>query len=271
MAHKLVAVAAAIAYTFTTTTNAAACKTTTLRSSPPDNGTHVALMSFSYCGGVLNLTSYIENDDYDKVVTLYYTNSAGQSTPLSSTTLNYESSIAGTNFELWGSTTPLYYDGIKKLLNITYQATDIGETFTQQLNKAVTPSGAPIPAPSSPPAPYATPLGFADDVTNFLAVTPNSQAELSLARMFTNINPAIAGHASGTVVAARSGPSYPQTDPDYEYNWVRDSSLTMDVVQKLYSAATNPKAKTQYENVLFQYATARATEQEDPSKSNAVQ
>ena len=58
--------------------------------------------------------------------------------------------------------------------------------------------------------------------------------------------------------------SYPQTDPDYEYSWVRDSSLTMDVVQMFYSAATKSGVKAKYENVLFEYATARATEQNDP-------
>jgi len=83
--------------------------------------------------------------------------------------------------------------------------------------------------------------------------------------MFLNINPDVAGAVEGVVVAARSGPTYPQTDPDYEYNWVRDASLTMDVVQTLYAAATKSKAKTQYENILFEYATARATEQNDPN------
>ena len=272
MAQKLLGVAASIAFCFSNGANAAAtaaaCKTTTLQSTTPDNGTHVALQGFSYCGGTLNATAYISNDDYDKVVTLYYTNAAGKATALSSNTLNYVSSISGTNFELWSSSTPIYYDGIQELLNITYQATDIGETYDQVLNKMVTASGAPAPTKSSPPAPYATPLGFADDVTEFLAVTPHSESETALQRMFLNINPAIQGAAQGVVVAARSGPSYSQTNPDYEYNWVRDSSLTMDVVQKLYTAATNTKAKAQYESVLFQYAKARATEQLDPSMWN---
>ena len=67
------------------------------------------------------------------------------------------------------------------------------------------------------------------------------------------------------MVAAQSGPTYPQTNPDYEYNWVRDASLTMDVVESLYGAATNTTAKLQYQKILFQYATARATEQTDPN------
>ena len=40
--------------------------------------------------------------------------------------------------------------------------------------------------------------------------------------------------------------------------------MTMDVVQTLYNAATKAKVKTNYQNVLFQYAAARATEQNDP-------
>jgi glucoamylase len=38
----------------------------------------------------------------------------------------------------------------------------------------------------------------------------------------------------------------------------------MDVVQALYAAATKSKAKNYYQNVLFEYAMARATEQNDP-------
>jgi glucoamylase len=69
----------------------------------------------------------------------------------------------------------------------------------------------------------------------------------------------------GIVVAARSGPSYDQKLPDYEYNWVRDASLTMDVVETLYAAADDDDAKGQYEKILFQYAKARAVEQNDPN------
>jgi glucoamylase len=69
----------------------------------------------------------------------------------------------------------------------------------------------------------------------------------------------------GIVVAARSGPSYDQKIPDYEYNWVRDASLTMDVVETLYAAADDDDAKSQYEKILFQYAKARAVEQNDPN------
>lgn len=53
------------------------------------------------------------------------------------------------------------------------------------------------------------------------------------------------------------------TDEEHSLR-VRDASLTMDVVQTLYSAATKSKPKSFYENVLFEYATARATEQNDP-------
>lgn len=39
----------------------------------------------------------------------------------------------------------------------------------------------------------------------------------------------------------------------------------MDVVQRLYCAATNLKAISAYEAILFEYATARATEQTLPN------
>lgn len=138
----------------------------------------------------------------------------------------------------------------------------------QQLGLPVDATGAPEPSLAVPPAPYASPLGFGDDITDWLAVKGNpnvdSEAKLAFQRMFLNINPAVEGAVDGVVVAARSGPSYEQKDPDYEYTWVRDASLTMDVVATLYTAATKRKVKQQYEEILFEYAGARATEQNDP-------
>jgi len=78
-----------------------ACQTTTLQTSVPSNGSEVALQSFSYCGGTFNATAYIANLDYGKTVTLYYTNAQGQSTPLSSLTFGYSSSIGNGSWELW--------------------------------------------------------------------------------------------------------------------------------------------------------------------------
>lgn len=213
---------------------------------------------------LFNATAYIANLDYDKIITLYYTNRQGISTPLSSLTFGYSNAIADTNWELWTTSTLVYVDGITTLLNLTFEATDLGETYVEQLGQTVNATGPAPPTLPSPPAPYATPSGFGDDVTSWLAVNTSSELETALTRMFLNINPEIEGDANGTVVAARSGPSYTQTDPDYEYNWVRDSSLTMDVVQMLYSAASN-SSKTQYQDVLFEYAVARATEQNDPN------
>jgi glucoamylase len=198
------------------------------------------------------------------VVTLYYTNRQNESTAFSSLTFGYSSSIANTSWELWTTSTPVYVDGITQLLNLTFVASDIGQTYVQQLNLPVNASGAPEPTLPSPPAPYASPSGFSDDITSFLSVINGSESETAFTRMFLNINPAFEGAVNGTVVAARSGPSYPQTDPDYEYNWVRDASLTMDAVQTLYAAATDSNAKSQYETILFEYSTARATEQNDP-------
>lgn len=250
---------------FASTTLGQACVTTTVQSSVPTNGTELALQSYSYCGGTLNASAYIANVDYDKVVSLYYTNAQGLSTPLSVVDFGYSSGIGNGSWELWTTSTPVYIDGITELLNLTFVASDVGETYVQILNLPVNASGAPAPTLPSPPAPYATPKGFGSDITSWLSIKNGSESETAFERMFLNINPAIAGDAEGTVVAARSGPSYTQTDPDYEYNWVRDSSLTMDVVQTLYAAATKAKAKMQYEDILFEYATARATEQNDPN------
>lgn len=232
-----------------------------------------------------HVQAYIANVNYNKIVNLYYTNRQNESTPLSVISLNYQSSIGSDGaWEFWGANTPVYIDGITELLNITYQATDIGETYHQILNIEVEATGAPEPSLPEPPAPYARPQGFGDDITAFLSPESNSGSEALTAfdRMFLNINPAIDGAAKGlitsplldrihsltflgVVVAARSGPSYDQKIPDYEYNWVRDASLTMDVVYKLYAAATKKNARSDYMKILFQYATARAREQIAPN------
>lgn len=254
----------AVGVAFLSSVYAQSCNTTTLQGSTPSTG-NVVLKDFSYCGGTLNTSAYINNLAYNKKVTVYYTNAQGQSTPLTSIGLGYDSSISNTNYELWTSSTPVYIDGIQQLLNITYDVVDNNEEYSQQLNKKVIASGKPAPTLPSPPKPYATPKGFSDDITNFLANTASSQVGASFTKMFRNINPAVAGAVDGVVVAGRSGPSFESHITDYEYDWVRDSSLTMEVVQQLYDASSKAGATTQYQKVLFQYATARATEQNDPN------
>ena len=76
--------------------------------------------------------------------------------------------------------------------------------------------------------------------------------------MFKNIN--VSGAALGTVIAAQS-----YAAPNYAYHWVRDASLTMDVVNDLYAAATKDSAKAAYEAILFEYAHASVVEQLDPT------
>lgn len=233
------------------------CTTFVEADSIPSDATGVALYSYSYCGGTLNLTAYVENIDYDKIIEVYFTNAQNQSTPLSVIGLGYNSSIPNTNWEYWSSSTPVYVDGITELINITYAATDVDQFYYEVLNIAVVASGNPIPSAAAPPTPYATPSGLADDITTYLAPTNGSEAGLSKVLMFDNID--IPGAANGTVIAAQS-----YTAPDYAYNWVRDSSLTMDVVQQLYASASSSDAQNYYSNILFQYAQARTTEQNDP-------
>jgi len=193
--------------------------------------------------------------NYNKIVTLYYSNGAGVVTPLSVITFGYTSDTAN-HYEIWSANTPdVYLDGITQLLNITYQALDVGKVFVQVLNINVVATGA-APTTTAPPVPYATPRGFANDITQWLAARQGSEAAIAKTLMFDNIN--IPGAAPGTVIAAQS-----YTAPDYAYNWVRDSSLTMDVVQSFYAAGTGSHKAT-YESILFQYAQARYQEQVDP-------
>ncbi|GAB7345807.1 hypothetical protein MBLNU457_4067t1 [Dothideomycetes sp. NU457] len=237
-----------------------ACQLTTVRSNVP--ASHVALQSYSYCGGYLNVTAFVANTHYNKVVTLSYSNAQNVSTPLTSVALGYRSSILDTDYEYWSGYFPVYIDGITELLRLDFQDIDSGQTYSQPLAINVVPSGAPAPKYiPSVPAPYASPTGLADDITDWLAEVETSQAATAKALMFLNINPDVPGASSGTVTAARSGPSYPAKDPDYEYNWVRDSALTMDVVQTLYAASTSSQVTSLYETILFEYAAARSREQ----------
>ncbi|KAF2104180.1 hypothetical protein NA57DRAFT_30202 [Rhizodiscina lignyota] len=107
------------------------------------------------------------------------------------------------------------------------------------------------------PTPYATPTGLASDITSYLEASSSSEAGLAKTLMFANID--VDNSANGTVIAAQS-----YSNPNYAYNWVRDASLTMDVVQSLYAAATSDAARDNYANILFAYAGARTAEQNDP-------
>jgi glucoamylase len=171
------------------------CNTNTILASPPSDG-NVALQAYSYCGGTLNVTAYIANLDYNKLVTLFFTNRQNVSTPLASISLNYIEGVAS-NFELWGSAVPIYIDGITELLNLTYQATDIGETFVQQIDIPVVASGASEPSPAAPPTPYATPLGLSSDITAWLQTNTTSEAVVAKSRMFSNINTNVTGATNG--------------------------------------------------------------------------
>lgn len=178
--------------------------------------------------------------------------------------MDYKSAVPDTNnaWEYWKTRTPIWIDGITAFTNLTYQDLDNGATYVKKLNTRVKASGAPEPSLPAPPKPYATPRGFGDDITEFFAVS--KEAGIAHDRMFLNVNPRLEGAVNGTVVAAQSGPSYEQELPDYEYSWVRDASLTMDVVRELYAAAEDGEVESAYETLLFEYAAARATEQNDP-------
>ncbi|KAE9991814.1 hypothetical protein EG327_010916 [Venturia inaequalis] len=232
------------------------CTTSIVSTAPPANGTGVQLQQFSYCGGDLNITAYIEDVNYEKIVIVSYSDRSNKSTPVNSIALDYVSAVTGNErWQIWSAKTPIYIDGITELLKITYKAVNVNKVYTQILNIPVIASGGPAPAPLAAPVPYATPSGFSDDITSWLAVGALSQIATCKTRMFDNINSV--GAANGTVVASTS-----TANPDYHYNWVRDAALTMDVVVDLYQAATVPSAISYYEKILFQYSQARAGQQQ---------
>jgi len=219
----------------------------------------IALQEYSYCGGYLNISVWVQNVNYNKVVQLYYADGSGKVTPLSIISLGWVAMADNTNngWEYWAAQTPVYLDGLTKLVNLTYDALDINQHFVQTLNIDVQPSGSPPPAPPPEPVPYARPQGFSSDISDYLVANASTQASISKKRMFDNISPE--GAVKGLVAAAQS-----KADPDYWYHWVRDAALTMDVVVILYDAAS-PGKKAFYEDTLFAYAEASNNEQNDPT------
>ncbi|KAF3912754.1 Glucoamylase [Dactylellina cionopaga] len=233
------------------------CETVTTQGNIPDYP--VALQQYSYCGGYLNVSAWIQNVNYNKVVQLYYADAAGRVSPLNAISLGWVRMADGTNngWEYWAAQTPVFIDGVSKLINITYDALDVHQQFIQTLNIEVEPSGPPAPPPPPEPVPYAKPQGFSSDISDYLNVSPSTQPGISKKRMFDNISPE--GAVRGLVTAAQS-----KADPDYWYHWVRDAALTMDVVVALYEAAS-PAKKSFYEERLFWYAEASVNEQNDPT------
>lgn len=236
------------------------CHTFTIADSPPDNNA-LALNSYSYCGGYLSASAFIKNLDYNKIVTLYWTDSYNKSTPLNEATMDYVKFVDDSqSWELWSLNVSTIPGGVNVLLNITFEATDIGETYSQELNIQVEATGAPIPTPQIPKiyTPYAAPSGFSDDITCWIKPWKYSEAGIAKTLMFRNINFALANAANGTVIAAQS-----YFYPDYAYMWVRDASMVMDIVSKLYASCTSQQMRETYETILFQYAVAAAHEQNE--------
>ena len=140
--------------------------------------------------------------NYNKIVQLYYTNADDVNTALTVINLGYQSSVPDRNWEVWFASTPqVNLDGITHLTNLTYQALDIGQTYSSQLGQSVTPSG-PAPTPTTIPAPYASPTGFSQDISDWLAASAGSQAANAKTFMFNNIE--VEGAANGTIIAAQS-------------------------------------------------------------------
>ncbi|KAL9090377.1 MAG: hypothetical protein Q9159_002004 [Coniocarpon cinnabarinum] len=213
-----------------------ACDTTNLTTTVPADGTGVA------------------NVNYDKIVQLYYTDANDVNSALTVLGLGYASSVPDTNWELWFAGDPYaYLDGVTHLTNITYQATDIGQTYDQQLGQTVTASG-PTPTTSTIPAPYASPTGFSQDITDWLAASTGSQAANALSYMFTNIE--VPNAANGTVIAAQS-----YSAPDV--------SLFLTIILGAANKAASAQ-QTNFSDLLFRYAGARASEQTVPNQQTGL-
>ena len=192
-----------------------ACSTTSAQGPIPTGDINVALHTYSYCGGNLQVQAYIANVNYNKVVRLNYADASGYSNPRTYLSLGYEKSVDDTDgfWEFWGVSGPVSLGGVSRLLNLTYQAVDIERFYSQTLNLPVERSGKPPPSRDDGlPDPYATPSGYSADITTWMSTKgAGSEIPIAFAKMFSNIKPLeIPSSADSSVVAARSGPAYPQ-------------------------------------------------------------
>jgi glucoamylase len=99
----------------------------------------------------------------------------------------------------------------------------------------------------------------ADDIDSWLAQEKGAAAQLLL----RNVSPA--GCAPGAVVASPS-----QENPNYFFHWVRDGSLTMDVVVGLYENARSPSDKQALFQRLSEFVDFSRQNQLTPNPSGAA-
>lgn len=221
---------------------------------------HVQLSSYNYTSGTLNAEIFVHNDGYDKTVFLYYNNNAGESTALTVLAGEFYEELDN-DWELWSISSPIYQEeGLSKLLNVTFNSINTGDTYSQELNIEVEQEGE-IEDTTTTPEAEITPSGLSEDIDNWLNPTDvNSQAYISKNRLFDNIN--VNGSVPGLVIAAQS-----YYEPDYGYHWIRDAALTFDAVFKLYESLPNRDSKVarDLEDYFLQYIQASIDEQKDTS------
>jgi len=238
----------------------------TLQSEPiVANGTnHVQLANYNYTSGIFNAEIFVHDDNYTKEVFLYYTNSNGESTPLSGVNAERGDSIDDHDgWDLYTISNPiLQKEGLSKLLNIIAFSQINDDLFIQNLDievKHVT--GDTTETSTVRPAPAITPSGFYDDIDQWLdSKDVDSQAAKSKTRIFNNIG--INGSVPGLVVAAQSF-----KEPDYGFHWIRDAGLTYDFILQLYKSLPNRDSKfaRDYEDYFLQFIKASIDEQKDQS------
>ncbi|KAK9235373.1 glycoside hydrolase superfamily [Lipomyces kononenkoae] len=110
------------------------CSTVTVLSTPETEtaSNHVQLASYEMCGSTLSASLYIYNDDYDKIVTLYYLTSSGTT---GSATASYSSSLSN-NWELWTLSTTA--TGAVEITGASYVDSDASVTYTTSLDVPLT-------------------------------------------------------------------------------------------------------------------------------------
>ncbi|KAI8876733.1 glycoside hydrolase family 15 protein [Backusella circina FSU 941] len=221
--------------------------------------TQVKLQSYTYSGGVLSGTIYVQNIDYTKVVTVIYSDGSGNWNNNGNTiSASYSSSISGTNYEYWtfsASVSSIQQFYISYLVDgTTYYDNNGGyganyavtATTTTASSTTKTTSGTTKTSTTSTATATSTGTSSFPSGNSTISTWSPSQHSISLYAMLRNINPP--GSAAGFISASLS-----TSGPDYYYSWTRDSALVAHVIVNEYN--TTYQGNSTLLGILKDYVT----------------
>ncbi|KAJ3210433.1 glycoside hydrolase 15 protein [Dinochytrium kinnereticum] len=189
----------------------------------------VRLGAYQYRGNVLYGELKLKNLGFQKSVTINYEDTTGSWE--NSCSAVYGSGPYQSNFEVWKFNCPISEKGIKKFyVKYTASGTDYFDS-----NDGANYNATLLPA-------WKVTKGFQRDISHFFQRNQPRAARYMLA----NISPKEA--SKGVVVAA---PRKQSRNQNYFFHWIRDASLTMDVVNELYKRGDKTVEQALWDHAAF--------------------